>query len=100
MTNSVPCFTPSRMTFKYKALSAQDDDDQGRLGRHGIDAEEYEMQISPGDTEPQLHEIDGIHDGLVCPSDDEYAVLRRVADAIPWDSYCTSFLSSTILFLP
>ncbi|KAJ7176328.1 peptide transporter PTR2A [Mycena crocata] len=35
----------------------------------------------------QLHEIDGIHDGLVCPTEEERATLRRVGDKIPWNAY-------------
>lgn len=32
-------------------------------------------------------ELDGIHDGLVFPTDEEIATLRRVADKIPWGAY-------------
>ncbi|KAF8139291.1 peptide transporter PTR2A [Mycena galopus ATCC 62051] len=35
----------------------------------------------------KLHEVDGIHDGLVCPTEEELATLRRVGDAIPWNAY-------------
>ncbi|KAJ6518220.1 peptide transporter PTR2A [Mycena vitilis] len=38
-------------------------------------------------TSKQLHEIDGIHDGLVCPTDEEREILRRVGDVIPWNAY-------------
>lgn len=34
-------------------------------------------------------ELDGIHDGLEFPSDEERDTLRRVSDAIPWNAYCT-----------
>ncbi|KAF7291146.1 putative peptide transporter ptr2 [Mycena indigotica] len=30
---------------------------------------------------------DGIHDGLVCPTEEERLTLRRVADKIPWSAY-------------
>ncbi|KAJ7723633.1 peptide transporter PTR2A [Mycena maculata] len=40
-----------------------------------------------GVTTAQLHEIDGIHDGLVCPTEDERQTLRRIADDIPWNAY-------------
>jgi POT family proton-dependent oligopeptide transporter len=33
---------------------------------------------------------DGVHDGLVFPTDDERATLRRVPDSIPINAYCTS----------
>ncbi len=39
------------------------------------------------------HELDGIHDGLEFPSDDERYTLRRVADAVPWNAYCESHQS-------
>ena len=34
------------------------------------------------------HEPDGIHDGLVFPTDEERATLRRVPDSVPWNAYC------------
>lgn len=34
-------------------------------------------------------ELDGIHDGLEFPNDDERETLRRVPDAIPWNAYRT-----------
>lgn len=33
------------------------------------------------------HELDGIHDGLEFPTDEERATLRRVKDSIPWNAY-------------
>ncbi|KAJ7162883.1 peptide transporter PTR2A [Mycena filopes] len=45
------------------------------------------MQVEGGESGRQLHEIDGIHDGLVCPTEEERATLRRVADAMPWNAY-------------
>lgn len=33
------------------------------------------------------HELDGVHDGLQFPTDEERATLRRVADTIPWNAY-------------
>ncbi|KAJ7205762.1 peptide transporter PTR2A [Mycena pura] len=35
----------------------------------------------------RLHESDGIHDGLVCPTDEQRETLRRVADHVPWSAY-------------
>ena len=34
-----------------------------------------------------LHELDGIHDGLEFPTEEERATLRRVADKVPWNAY-------------
>lgn len=36
------------------------------------------------------HELDGIHDGLEFPTEEERATLRRVSDTIPWNAYRTS----------
>lgn len=33
------------------------------------------------------HELDGIHDGLEFPTEEERATLRRVSDTIPWNAY-------------
>lgn len=33
-------------------------------------------------------ELDGIHDGLIFPTEDERLTLRRVPDSIPWNAYC------------
>ena len=33
-------------------------------------------------------ESDGIHDGLIFPTEDERLTLRRVPDSIPWNAYC------------
>ncbi|KAG6865299.1 hypothetical protein C0991_003684 [Blastosporella zonata] len=35
---------------------------------------------------------DGIHDGLVCPTEEEKATLRRVSDTIPWNAYLIAFV--------
>ncbi|KAJ7364701.1 peptide transporter PTR2A [Mycena albidolilacea] len=40
-----------------------------------------------GESPSNLHEIDGIHDGLVRPTEEELATLRRVGDNIPWNAY-------------
>lgn len=37
------------------------------------------------------HELDGIHDGLIFPTEEEKQTLRRVSDNIPWSAYCESF---------
>lgn len=34
------------------------------------------------------HELDGIHDGLEFPTEEERATLRRVPDKVPWNAYC------------
>ena len=33
------------------------------------------------------HELDGIHDGLEFPTEEERLTLRRVSDTIPWSAY-------------
>jgi len=32
-------------------------------------------------------ELDGIHDGLTFPTEEELETLRRVPDTIPWNAY-------------
>ncbi|KAI0789000.1 PTR2-domain-containing protein [Irpex lacteus] len=38
------------------------------------------------------HELDGIHDGLEFPTEEEKATLRRVADDVPWGAYLIAFI--------
>ena len=38
-------------------------------------------------SEDTLNEPDGIHDGLVFPTDEERVTLRRVSDRVPWNAY-------------
>ncbi|KAL0959073.1 hypothetical protein HGRIS_014372 [Hohenbuehelia grisea] len=54
------------------------------------------------------HELDGIHDGLEFPTEEEKATLRRVPDVIPWNAYLIalvelaerfSFYGSTVVFV-
>lgn len=33
-------------------------------------------------------ELDGIHDGLIFPTEGERLTLRRIPDSIPWSAYC------------
>ncbi|KAG5637406.1 hypothetical protein H0H81_004664 [Sphagnurus paluster] len=40
----------------------------------------------------QLSVEDGIHDGLVFPTEEERLTLRRVADTIPWNAYLIAFV--------
>lgn len=89
-------------SYKYEALDGSGDDNgvsrtfQSRRPPDSLsctqvvadDGQEYEMQTSGVSTALQLHEMDGIHDGLVCPTEEERQKLRRVADNIPWNAYC------------
>ena len=34
------------------------------------------------------HELDGIHDGLEFPTEEERTTLRRIPDTVPWNAYC------------
>jgi POT family proton-dependent oligopeptide transporter len=66
------------------AVKKSDSFDEKKSGEHSVSphpANEYEP--------------DGIHDGLVFPTEEERATLRRVADAIPWNAYRTSAWSTT-----
>ena len=48
-----------------------------------------EKKLSADDVESEIasHELDGIHDGLEFPTEEEKLVLRRVPDTIPWNAY-------------
>lgn len=48
--------------------------------KHGGSADHIESDAAS-------HELDGIHDGLEFPTDDERMTLRRVPDTIPWNAY-------------
>jgi POT family proton-dependent oligopeptide transporter len=67
----------------------------GDAGKHyGIRDEKTAEDVS------EKYELDGIHDGLIFPTEEERATLRRVPDAIPWSAYRTSqFYSFHVIFL-
>jgi POT family proton-dependent oligopeptide transporter len=55
--------------------------------------QEYEYDEKHPDTSSAVDSntaLDGIHDGLEFPTDDEKQTLRRVADTIPWTAYRSS----------
>lgn len=60
--------------------------------KHIQSEEKRDMDLkSASDSEAEL---DGIHDGLEFPTEEEKLTLRRVADAIPWNAYCEWMLVS------
>ena len=44
--------------------------------------------IRPESRASTEEDLDGIHDGLEFPTEDEKKTLRRVSDKIPWSAYC------------
>ena len=58
----------------------------GNFGKYGMRDEKVADNVSEkhGNIE---YDTDGIHDGLVFPTEEERATLRRVPDSIPWDAY-------------
>ena len=57
----------------------------GNFGKYGVRDEKISEEASvKQDIE---YVADGIHDGLVFPTEEERATLRRVPDKIPWDAY-------------
>ena len=54
---------------------------------------EYEKKHIPEEPASPSEEPDGIHDGLVFPTEEERLNLRRVSDAVPWNAYRESALS-------
>jgi POT family proton-dependent oligopeptide transporter len=58
----------------------------------GFDKSEKESVPDTAHEKPELEqELDGIHDGLEFPTEEERLTLRRVADTIPWNAYCGLF---------
>lgn len=59
------------------------------VAEHDNDKYFSEKKLSADDVESEIasHELDGIHDGLEFPTDEERATLRRVPDTIPWNAY-------------
>ncbi|KAI0826573.1 oligopeptide transporter [Trametes gibbosa] len=56
------------------------------LAEAAHDDAEYEKKKA-GSTSSHEHELDGIHDGLEFPTNEERQTLRRVSDSIPWAAY-------------
>ncbi|KAF9261642.1 PTR2-domain-containing protein [Marasmius fiardii PR-910] len=52
---------------------------------------EHPLKISDSHSD-NLYESDGIHDGLVFPTEEEKVTLRRVSDKIPWNAYLIAFV--------
>jgi hypothetical protein len=59
---------------------------------------DYPSEKSGHESE-SVHELDGIHDGLVFPTDEERATLRRVSDDIPWNAYRAYFYYRLVFFV-
>ncbi|KAF7326458.1 putative peptide transporter ptr2 [Mycena sanguinolenta] len=57
------------------------------------DGEQYEMNDG---SSSRLYPIDGIHDGLICPTEEELATLRRVGDAIPWTAHLIAIVELAV----
>jgi POT family proton-dependent oligopeptide transporter len=53
-----------------------------------IDTEKFDASDSLQNDLEVEHELDGIHDGLEFPTEEERATLRRIPDTIPWNAYC------------
>ncbi|KAE9398197.1 peptide transporter PTR2A [Gymnopus androsaceus JB14] len=52
-----------------------------------MDFEEEKKSTSSHELTSSELELDGVHDGLEFPTDEERAVLRRVSDTIPWSAF-------------
>ncbi|KAJ7662520.1 POT family-domain-containing protein [Mycena polygramma] len=59
------------------------------------------------DSHSEEHENDGVHDGLIFPTEEERLTLRRVSDKVPWNAYLIasveaaerfSFYGSSVVF--
>ncbi|KAJ6453949.1 peptide transporter PTR2A [Mycena sanguinolenta] len=81
---------PNFTSYTYEPLRMNEDTD-----RENSEGEQYEME---GGSLSKLYPIDGIHDGLVCPTVEELATLRHVGDAIPWTAYLITILELAVRF--
>ncbi|KAI0084620.1 PTR2-domain-containing protein [Irpex rosettiformis] len=64
------------------------------LGYAAAELSEKKLDSDDGHVESETasHELDGIHDGLEFPTEEEKATLRRVPDAVPWGAYLIAFI--------
>ena len=49
--------------------------------------DEFELEKKGLAPSEASHDLDGVHDGLEFPTEDEKATLRRVSDSLPWSAY-------------
>ncbi|KAJ7702765.1 peptide transporter PTR2A [Mycena rosella] len=52
----------------------------------------------PSEKSDSVHELDGIHDGLEFPTEEERATLRRVSDSLPWNAYLIAMVEAAERF--
>ena len=65
------------------------DDIPAGLGESKRNEFVYEKKVGSSSEDGLSVEVhDGIHDGLVFPTEEERATLRRVPDNVPWNAYC------------
>ncbi|KAJ3975658.1 PTR2-domain-containing protein [Lentinula raphanica] len=62
----------------------------------GVSHAEFELKKEHPELEESsaasVDELDGIHDGLEFPTEEERLILRRVSDTLPWASYLIAFV--------
>ncbi|KAK7451239.1 hypothetical protein VKT23_012577 [Stygiomarasmius scandens] len=59
--------------------------------QHGHPLEPEKIPPSPSHEGDSI-ELDGIHDGLEFPTEEERATLRRVSDSLPWSAYLIAII--------
>ncbi|KAI0746828.1 oligopeptide transporter [Daedaleopsis nitida] len=76
-------------------MAARDLDDivagMAEAERNEVELEKKGASIRDEDSQEQELELDGIHDGLVYPTDEEKFTLRRVSDKLPISAYLIAF---------
>ncbi|CAK5277965.1 unnamed protein product [Mycena citricolor] len=76
--------------YEYQALSNDTDEAEERLPlKSAIEGDESSEAYELVDSEASsaFHAKDGIHDGLVRPTAEDEATLRRISDVVPWSTY-------------
>ncbi|TBU28486.1 MFS peptide transporter [Dichomitus squalens] len=58
--------------------------------RDEVELEKHDLASAT--TSSLQHELDGVHDGLVFPTEEEKHTLRRVSDSLPWSAYLIAFV--------
>ncbi|KAK1233745.1 hypothetical protein PQX77_003092 [Marasmius sp. AFHP31] len=69
--------------------------------------DQYHFHATKGSSSLYISELDGIHDGLRFPTEEERQTLRRVSDSLPWNAFLIaivelaerfSFYGCTVVF--
>lgn len=72
-------------------MAAPHDDDQALPALSEVERLDEKL-VEPTSPTYANTEVDDVHAGLIFPTDEERANLRRVADSLPWNAYLIAFV--------